>query len=89
MQIGTFTMENNLTLSGKMLFTLGPAIQLLVIYSRGNFAVEYQEISKRSIVYSSPKLERTQISIFRMMHKSPGVPAYDRVLSMNGLQLHT
>lgn len=33
MQIDTTTLENNLTLSGKVLFTLGPAIQFLVIYS--------------------------------------------------------
>ena len=34
MQIDIITLENNLTLSGKVLFTLGPAIQFLVIYSR-------------------------------------------------------
>lgn len=69
--------------------TLGLATQLLVIYSSETFALEHQEIGNSSTVYHNPKVETTQISIFRSMDKYRGVTGHNRALSMNERQLHT
>lgn len=62
---------------------MGPVIQVLVIYSKETFKLEYQEIGKRNTVYNSLQMGTTQILIFRRMEKYTGVPAHNRVLSMS------
>lgn len=60
---------------------LGPAIQLLVIYSRETFELKYQETGQSNTVYNSLQVETAQVFTFRRMEKYTGISAHNTVLS--------
>ena len=63
MQINTTTLENNLTLSGKVLFTLGPAIQFLVIYSGEFLHMTTKSSVKEALFTTAPKWKQLEYPI--------------------------